>query len=207
MNYRKLLFFAMRFVVYALVMAGLYFIFLFDATHQTAEIKITENSWTEITQEIIVLLSAIGFFVAGRQSKALVPVLNLLSIFFVMSFIREFNNHIDFWFYLVLPFLGLFVFLLVRNFKKVVAAFTEFVELRSSGAFFIGFLVTYLFSRLFGKSVLWMALLGDAYHRTAKNMAEEGIELLGYAIILISVVELMASLRTKPRERIPDETG
>jgi len=207
MNYRKLLFFAIRFVVYALVMAGLYFIFLFDATHQTEAIKITENSWTEITQEIIVLLSAIGFFVAGRQSKVLAPVLNLLSIFFVMSFIREFNNHIDFWFYLVLPFLGLFVFLLVRNFKKVVATFTEFIELKSSGTFFIGFLVTYLFSRLFGKSVLWIALMGDAYHRTAKNMAEEGVELLGYAIILISVVELMVSLRTKSRERIPDETG
>jgi hypothetical protein len=201
MNYRRLLFFVIRFLVYAMIMAGMYFIFLFDATHQTGEIKITENSLTEITQEIFVFLSAIGFFIAGRQSKVLAPVLNLLSLFFVMSFIREFNNHIDFWFYLVLPFLGLFVFLLVRNFKQVLSAFTQFVELRTSGAFFIGFLVTYLFSRLFGKTVLWMALMEDGYRRTAKNMAEEGIELLGYAIILISVVELMAFLRSEFSER------
>ncbi|NQU86605.1 MAG: hypothetical protein HQ541_12665 [Mariniphaga sp.] len=191
MNYQRLLLFALRFIVYALLMAGLYYIFYYDATHNSGEVKITENSLTEIFQEIFVFLVAVGFFIAGRKSKELAPILNLLSLLFLMSFIREFNNHIDFWFYIVLPFLGLFVFLLVRNFKKPLIAFQEFIELKSSGSFFIGFLVTYLFSRLFGKTSFWMELMGDAYHRTAKNMAEEGIELLGYTIILISVVELL----------------
>lgn len=199
MDYRKLIFFILRFAAYALVMVGLYLIFKTDAATDSGEVKIAENSFTEGFQEVFVFLSALGFFIAGRRSKKLAPVLNLLALLFLMAFIREFNNQIDFWFYLVLPVLGLFVFLLVRNFKKNLIAFLEFIELRSSGAFFIGFLVTFLFSRLFGKTSFWMSLLGDAYHRTAKNMAEEGIELLGYAIILISVVELLSIVYKKYR--------
>ena len=197
MNYRKLFLFILRFLAYALVLAGLYVIFTYDAAHNPGEMKITENSLTEIFQEIFVFLSAVGFFIAARKSKELAPVLYLLSILFIMSFIREFNNQIEFWFYVVLPFLCLFIFLLVRNFKKNVAAFLEFTELRSSGAFFMGFLITYLFSRLFGKTALWISLLGDTYNRTAKNMAEEGIELLGYSIILISVIELLVLIFQK----------
>ena len=191
MKNRTLLYFTLRFMAYAAILAGLYLIYSFDAKNSPGSLKITENSLTEISQEIFLFLAAGGFLLAGRRSPQMAPFLNLLSILFVMSFIREFNNQIEFWFYLVLPFLGLFVFLLVRNFKKNLAAFREFLELKSSGIFFIGFLITYLYSRLFGKTSFWMALMGDAYNRTAKNMAEEGIELLGYTIILISVFELL----------------
>jgi len=201
MNYRKLLFFALRFMAYALVLAGLYFIFLYDARHNPGEVKITENSLTEIFQAVFVFLAVAGFFIAGRKARGMAPFMNLLALFFLMSFIREFNNQIDFWFYIVLPFLILFGILIVINFKKNISSFLVFIEQKSSGAFFIGFLVTYLFSRLFGKTSFWMALMGDAYHRTAKNMAEEGIELLGYAIILISMVELLVSIFGKMKQQ------
>ena len=200
MNYRKLLFFSLRFLAYALVMAVLYLIFKYDATHFTGDVKITENSMTEIFQEIIVFMVAVGFFVSGRMSKELTPVSNLLALLFLMSFVREFNNQIDYWSYIVAPILLVFLFLFVRNFKKNLAAFEQFIDLRSSGAFFIGFLITYVFSRFFGKTSFWMALLGDAYNRTAKNMAEEGIELLGYSIMLISVVELLVYLQGKSKK-------
>jgi|WetSurMetagenome_2_1015567.scaffolds.fasta_scaffold236648_2 hypothetical protein len=199
-NYRKLVFSALRFVGYALLLISLYFIYMYDATHSTAEVKITDSSVTELFQEIFVFIAAVGFFFTGRILKILAPVTNLLALVFLMSFIREMNNIIEFWFYLVLPFIGLFIFLLVKNFKKVLFAFTEFIELKSSGAFFLGFLITYVFSRFFGKKTLWMAMLGDSYTRNAKNLAEEGIELLGYTLIMISVVELLVFAIQKKKE-------
>ena len=200
-NYRKLIFFSLRFIAYVLVLAGLNLIYRFDATHFTGDVKVTEDSMTEITQEIMLLFVFVGFYLAGRRSKELQPLTNLMVLFFVMSFIREFNNLIPFWFYVVLPFMIWFLFLFVKNFKKVLSAFEMFIGLRSSGAFFIGFLITYMFSRLFGKTSFWITLLGDAYSRTAKNMAEEGVELLGYTIILISVVELLVYIYESGKEQ------
>lgn len=191
-QYRKLVFFGIRFIVYAGIMVLLNLIFQYDATHSADEVKITENSLTELFQEIFVFVVAAGFFIVSRRSRELAPVTYLFALFFLISFIREFNNQIEFWFYLASPFIVWFFFLLIKNFRKVLTAFERFIELRPSGAFFIGFLVCYLFSRLFGQTSFWKVLLEEAYSRAAKNMAEEGIELLGYAIILISVVELLA---------------
>ena len=81
MNYQKLVFFTLRFVVYAAIMIGLYAIFQHDAVHNSGDVKITENSLTEIFQEVFVFLTAAGFFIAGRKSKELGPVLNLMSLF------------------------------------------------------------------------------------------------------------------------------
>lgn len=189
--YRKLFYFTLRMAIYALTMVGLYFIFKHDAINNVGSIKITENSLTEISQEIFVFLVSLLFIIAGIKSKKLAPFLWLLSLIFVMSFIREFNNHINYWFYIVIPFIGLFVFLLIKNYKRVIESLVVFIGLRSSEAFCIGFLITYVFSRMFGITSFWEILLGDSYNRTARNIAEEGVELLGYSIILISVVELL----------------
>jgi hypothetical protein len=198
-KYRNISFFMLRFFAYVLIMTGLNYIFEYDATHSENSIKFTENSLTEIFQAIFVFISAVGFFLVGRKDKSLTPLMNLMALIFITSFIREFNNQIDYWFYLALPFLLLFVFLLFTNFKKVIDSFARFIELKSSGIFFIGFLITYVFSRLFGRTSFWKALLEDDYIRTAKNVAEEGIELLGYSIILISVVELVVFVYRKNR--------
>ena len=54
-----------------------------------------------------------------------------------------------------------------------------------------GFLVTYIFSRLFGRSSFWRLLYHDESYRLAKAAAEEGLELLGNAIMLIGAVEFL----------------
>jgi hypothetical protein len=198
--YRKVIFYGIRLACYAALLVSLYFIYMYDAKHATGEVKITDTSATELFQEIFVVITAAGFFITGRWAKHLAPVTDLASLVFVMSAIREMNNLIPSWFYFVAPFILLFLYLLVKNFKKVVVALADFVELRSTGAFFLGFLVTYVFSRFFGKAKLWEAMLGDAYTRNAKNLGEEGIELLGYALILISVVELLVYAYQKKHE-------
>lgn len=202
-KYKNIVLFAVRFVAYAIILVGLTVLYNYDATHFTGDIKITEGSLTEMFQEGFVLIVALGFFLAARRSKELSPVLNLMALFFLIAFIREFNNQLEYWFYVALPFILWFAYLFIRNFKKVWSSFEQFIKLPSSGAFFIGFLVCFVFSRLFGKTTLWKALLEETYNRSAKNLAEEGIELLGYAIILISVVELLFLVYSEKKNAKP----
>ena len=63
------------------------------------------------------------------------------------------------------------------------------------GLFVAGMLTTYIFSRLYGRQVFWQTVMQENYMRDVKSMAEEVIELLGYAMILIALVELMLLAR------------
>lgn len=186
--------FTLRVIIYAALMVLLYGIFMIDARVETSTGKFGENSMTEIMQEIILFLLGLIFLVSSRLNKSMAPINRLISIFFFMAFIREFNNQIDFWFYLVLPLLLLFAWLAIRDRKSLVTAAHRFLEMPVTAYFVTGFLVTFIFSRLFGKTSLWTALLGDHYHRWAKNAAEEGIELLGYALFFIAGIEILVYL-------------
>ena len=52
-----------------------------------------------------------------------------------------------------------------------------------------GFITTFVFSRLFGRSIFWQAVMEEQYFRSVKNAAEEGTELLGYGLMLIGAIE------------------
>ncbi len=201
---KYLLSFTLRVILYAALMVLLYGIFMIDARVETATGKFGENSMTEIMQEIILFLLGLIFLAASRLNKGMSPVTRLISLFFFMAFIREFNNQIDFWFYLVLPLLLLFAWLAIRDRKRLMTAAHQFLEMPVTAYFVTGFLVTFIFSRLFGKTSLWTALLGDHYHRWAKNAAEEGIELLGYALFFIAGIEILVYL-LKIRKRKTQE--
>ena len=65
----------------------------------------------------------------------------------------------------------------------------EFIERPEFGIFICGLLTVLVFSRLFGSNFLWEPVMANAYIRCAKNMAEEGLELLGYLFLAIAAVE------------------
>lgn len=79
--------------------------------------------------------------------------------------------------------------------QRFVSEFITYSNSFSFGLFASGFLVTYVFSRLYGRSEMWIAILGDHYQRTFKDAAEEITELLGYSLILIAVIELVLLAR------------
>jgi len=198
---RTILLFSVRIVVYSGLMVLLNQIFLYDATHPTSTGKFGEVSATEIAQEAILFLLGLVFLATGRLNKAISPISKLISVFFFMAFIREFNNQIDFWFYLVFPLIFLFAWLLFRNRKALVPAMKYFLELPATAYFMVGFLVTFVFSRFFGRTVLWEAIMENDYNRWAKNAAEEGIELLGYALFLVAGVEILVAVLRKHRQK------
>ncbi|MDE0753099.1 MAG: hypothetical protein OSB26_00395 [Woeseiaceae bacterium] len=54
---------------------------------------------------------------------------------------------------------------------------------------FAGACIIFAFVPLVGHSPLWMAILGDDYHRVVKMAVEEFIELSAYLLWLIGTIE------------------
>ncbi len=191
---RTIVSFSLRVVVYAGLMFLLNEIFMYDATHPTSTGKFGEVSVTEIAQEAFLFMLGLIFLMVGRFNPGLTPISRLMSVFFFMAFIREFNNQIDFWFYLVLPLMLLFFWMLYHYRKDLLTSITKLLKIPETGYLVTGFLVTFVFSRLFGRTKLWEAILEADYNRWGKNAAEEGIELLGYSLFLIAGIEILLSV-------------
>ncbi|WP_309656649.1 hypothetical protein [Vreelandella vilamensis] len=85
-----------------------------------------------------------------------------------------------------------------RHFLAELARYSNTLSL---GLFTAGVLTTYIFSRLFGRQAFWQTVMQEHYMRDVKDMAEEVVELLGYSMILIAMVELVLLARRIYRAR------
>jgi hypothetical protein len=193
--------FSLRIVVYIILMVLLNLIYMHDAVHVTSTGKFGENSWTEITQEVFLFITGLVFLAIGRNDKELNPVANLASVFFFMAFIREFNNQISFWTYLEIPLFILFLLQAWIGRANLISSTLRLLNYRALAWLVIGFLVTFVFSRLFGRTSLWQHLMETDYTRWVKNAAEEGIELLGYTLLFIGGVELLMETLSRKRNK------
>lgn len=185
------LFIAFRIILYSLLMFVIAEGILFDAGHPQGDSYFGEITFTEITQEIILFILFVFFLLFGYKWRRLQPVSTILSLFFLMSFIREFNFLIDKWIYPVLAVAIILIWVAVRNFKKIKNASIEFFSVPASGWLLSGFLITYVFSRLMGRSKLWRLLYEGENYRLAKAATEEGLELLGNTLMLIAMIEFI----------------
>jgi hypothetical protein len=182
---------AIRVVVYALLVSGMAEAIRFDALYPLENGYFGEISRTEFLQEVIFLGLFVFYLILGNRYRSVQPVSNIISLFFLISFIREFNFLIDWWLYPSLLLLFVILFLVVRDYRKLKRATEKFFSQPASVWFFAGFLVTYVFSRLFGRSKFWLLLYDDSNYRLAKAAAEEGLELMGDTLMLISAIEFL----------------
>ncbi|WP_416139753.1 hypothetical protein ACM26W_05020 [Halomonas sp. HK25] len=185
------------------IRAGLYILFIaglaqgayIEALHYP-EVRFSEYGFTELAQSAV-LLGASLLLLYTRQVLKVLPTVTLLMFAFTFSsFIREQDYFLDTWVarhtwkvlvaLVVLPLL----FWVIRERQRFVEEFTSYANSFSFGLFAAGVLVTYVFSRLYGRGAFWEAILQEHYVRTFKDAAEEVVELLGYALILIAVIEL-----------------
>lgn len=185
------LFIAIRVIVYSLLMFGIAEGIFYDAGHPIGVSYFSENTFTEIAQEIILFILFLVYLVLGFKWREIQPISNIVSLFFLISFIREFNFLAINWIYPALIVLAILGWLVIRDFKKIKAATIKFFSVPASSWFFSGFLVTYIFSRLLGRSKFWRLMYHDESYRLAKAATEEGIELLGDTLMLIGAVEFV----------------
>ncbi|MEN8117578.1 MAG: hypothetical protein ABFS16_11405 [Bacteroidota bacterium] len=183
------LFIVIRIIIYAFIMFGIAEALFYDAGHPHGESYFGEITLTEIGQEIIFFVLFIIYLCLGFKWKEIQPVSNLVSLFFLMSFIREFNFLVENWFYPVLVVLGIMLWLIIRDWRKIKGAAVEFFSKPASSWLMAGFLVTFIFSRLFGRSKFWRLLYSEENYRLAKAATEEGIELMGDTLMLIAAIE------------------
>ena len=185
------LFIALRVVLYAALIFGIAEGIFFDAAHPMEDGYFGEITFTEIGQELILFL-LFGFFLwLNFRWKEVQPVSLLVSLFFLMSFIREFNFLIDKWIFPVLIVFTFCIWLVIRDFRKIKTATIRFFSVPASGWFLPGLLITYVFSRLFGRTKFWQLLYHDESYRLAKAATEEGLELLGNTVMLIGAIEFL----------------
>lgn len=195
-----------RATLYILFIAGLAQGAFIEALHYP-EVRFSEHGFTELTQSML-LLTASLLLLYNRQVLKVLPTVTLLMLAFTFSsFIREQDYWLDNWVarhvwkglvaMVILPVL----YWVIRERKRFVVEFASYANSFSFGFFAAGVLVTYVFSRLYGRAILWQAILDEHYVRDFKNAAEEVVELLGYALILIAVIELTLLARRWARAR------
>ena len=196
------LFIAIRVIVYSLFMFGIAEAIFYDAAHPLGDSYFGEITFTEIGQEIILFILFGFYLIFGFKWREIQPISNIISLFLLISFIREFNFLEVSWVYPALVVLAILIWLVVRDFKKIKGATIKFFSVPASSWFFSGFLTTYIFSRLMGRSKFWQLLYKDESYRLAKAATEEGIELLGDTLMLIGAVEfVVAFIAIKKNEK------
>ena len=185
------LFILFRILIYALLVFGIAEGIFFDAANPVGDSYFGEITFTEIGQETIFFILFVFYLILGYRWREIQPISNLVSLFFLMSFIREFNFLVDKWIYPVLVVFAFFVWLFIRDFNKIKEATIRFFSVPASTWLLSGFLVTFIFSRLMGRSKFWKLMYSDESYRLAKAATEEGIELLGNTIMLIGAIEFL----------------
>lgn len=190
----------LRATLYILLIAAMAQGAYLEALH-FPDTRFSEGGFTELAQSAL-LASASLLLLYVRQVLKATPTLALLMFAFVFSsLIREQDALLDIhvhdgtWQVLVTLVLLPCLASVIWQRQRFVNEFMAYSNSFSFGFFASGFLVTYVFSRLYGRSEMWMAILGDLYQRTFKDAAEEITELLGYSLILIAVIELVLLAR------------
>ncbi len=85
-----------------------------------------------------------------------------------------------------------------KHWNLVKKGVEEFVTTPGWGFFASGCLMTLIFSRLMGQKFLWNHMIHSPWvARNIKDLAEEGIETAGYALMLCSLIEGMAYLHRR----------
>lgn len=165
---------------------------------------VKELSITEVSQEIILaVIIGINVFQAVRgREKTRISV--LIAGFFGCMLIREMDFLFDAiafgsWVWFALAVAAVSLFLGLKKPAEAVNQLAVFMRHPAYGMMFSGLLCILIFSRLFGMHILWQQLLQDEYIRVVKNTVEEGSELFGYLLCLMSTCWYLATNRKTDR--------
>ena len=157
----------------------------------------------------MVLASCCALLVYIRQVLNVWPTVTLLLLAFIAaSLVREQDYFLDHyvaentWKYLVALIVLPSLAWVIRHRQRFLDEFRYYSNTFAFGLFAAGVLVTYIFSRLYGRQEFWRAVLAEHYIRDFKDIAEEAIELLGYSLILFATIELLFLARRLHRARL-----
>lgn len=169
--------------------------------------NIPELSATEITQEVLLAVASLLFLMLAIYKPNERGFLMLAAGFFCAMLIRELDVlfdmiHHGFWVYpALLVSLGA-MFCARSNPGTTLKPLAQFIRTPQFNTISYGIAIVLVFSRIFGMGELWHAVMDEYFVRTVKNVAEEGIELLGYGFIFSGCVSYyMVAVPERKRSR------
>lgn len=182
----------------ALVCLALAMIWLDIAVFDT---QMLELSFTEITQELMLLACALLFWTLPADTGH-AGFKTLAGGFFACLLMRELDGLFDpishsawCWPFMAIALVCVTIAANTRNRQATLADLAAFTRTRAFGALATGFGVL-LFSRVFGMGSLWHLILGQGYARLAKTTVEEAVELLAYSMWLAASLEYYFHVRS-----------
>ena len=164
------------------------------------DVLFTEYSFVQSAQSVALF---IGIVAAGHllYRKVLPQLAFLIVVLLTCALVREADSFLDqlvdgLWQAMVILILvGAICHLAARR-KAMNAQIAWLGGHFSLGLMLSGFVIVTGFSRYFGQGALWQKIMGDQYNISVKYFAEESVELLGYVILTVGVIEFsVAALR------------
>ena len=153
--------------------------------------NIGESSWTEFLQETYLFITSGLFAIVAVRHPQQRGFAVLVSAFFGVMFIREMDSVLDqiihgFWKYPAWLLASSAIGYAILHRQSTVKPLMDYMK-HNSFSLMLGAMVTLLvFARIFGMGGLWQGIMQEHYIRGVKNLAEEGVELLAYSLILFS---------------------
>lgn len=176
-----------NFIGIAAFMAILVGLIMLDAVVFANEVK--ENGATELAQATLLALNALIFARLAYLYPERRGCFVLIMGFFGCMLIRELDDLFDhiqhgFWKYpaWALTFVCIGYARLGAK-GTVLSPLAALVRTPQFAALCYGMAIVMVFSRLYGNGAFWHAAMGEHFLRVAENVAEEGIELLGYGVL------------------------
>ena len=179
----------------AVVYCGLFFASAIGVMIISRSFPLPIENWIEIYQEILLLVCAGVFFGLARGIESERGGLLLIGGFFASLLIREMDAvfdvvHHSFWQVILLAFWAtLAVGVRRAGLSSSIEGVHRFVAANQFLLMCVGVAMVLVFSRMFGAHWLW-SLYIDHYpsFHTAKRLAEEALELLGYLLCVTSAI-------------------
>ena len=166
----------------------------------------SEEGLVEPVQALCLLAISVLLAVSARRFPDFRGGFLLAAGFFLVLCIRENDKWLDlvwhgFWIYPALLVTALACLLAARVRQTVLPGIQRILNDENSAVLAVGFFITVGFSRLFGMKVIWREAVGMDDYRVAKHVAEEGCELLGYALMLAWGILFVRDLVRENRAR------
>lgn len=157
-----------------------------------------ENSMTEFFQSLCLIFVVSCFLTTMRKHDKSKGLWLILVTLFLLMLIREQDHYLDsvyhgFWKIpaAIVFFVGSVA--IVCNKNTIIPPLLHHYQNHRFTYIFIGLFLLVIFSRVFGSGVIWRELMGSDYSIIYKSVIQEGLELLGYCLILFGSFKMCLS--------------
>ena len=194
----------LRVLIYSIITLG-FIQFIEYAVKTDAKALFKEDSFVEYAEVFFLLVTSFLFLIVSLRNKDARPVSILMVGLFLSSVIREFDYFFDkrvfdgSWQIIVIIIFTGTAFLFWKHRFEFKSSLKLFISKSAFGYLMSGFITLFVFSRMFGRKVLWKAIMDDKFLRVVKDAAEECTELFGYLLIVFAAIEYYYAFKEKEK--------